>query len=169
MQNFEGPGCEGGKGDRGGWAILLPVPVGRRGAFRVGQGAWGSDTDRCDKCWASSRDRGPQTPPCCAVLKLKEVPVLVAEKMKPKDVFLLNLVSNWKQGCSDMDRARALGLASQEFHFKEHEILSVVMPLLGLVSDKAVLEFYRRSDRFPASFKDLIEDGKMPFRGCFPF
>ena len=102
-------------------------------------------------------------------LKLKEVPVLVAEKMKPKDFFLLNLVSNWKQGCSDMDRARALGLASREFHFKEHEILSVVMPLLGLVSDKAVLEFYRRSDRFPVSFKDLIEDGKIPFRGVLPF
>ncbi|MFH1208913.1 MAG: ParB/RepB/Spo0J family partition protein [Candidatus Omnitrophota bacterium] len=102
-------------------------------------------------------------------LKLKEVPVLVAGEIKPKDAFLLNLVSNWKQGCSDMDRAMALGLASRGFHFKEHEILSVVMPLLGLASDQAVLEFYRRSDRFPPSFKDLIEDGKLTLRGVLPF
>ncbi|MFH1799801.1 MAG: ParB N-terminal domain-containing protein [Candidatus Omnitrophota bacterium] len=102
-------------------------------------------------------------------LKLKEVPVLVAEKMELKDAFLLNLVFNWKQRCSDMDRARALGLAFREFYFRENEILSVVMPLLGLASDKAVLEFYRRSDQFPASFKDLVEDGQLSLRGVLPF
>jgi len=103
------------------------------------------------------------------ILKLKELPVLVAEKMEPKDAFLLNLVSNWKQGCSDMDRVRAIGLAFREFHFREHEILSVVMPLLGLVSDKTVLGFYRKSDQFPASFKEFVEDGKLPLRGVLPF
>ena len=102
-------------------------------------------------------------------LKLKEVPVLVARNMEPKDAFLFNLVSNWKQRCSDMDRARALGLASREFHFKEHEILSVVMPLLGLASDKALLEFYRKADQFPVSFKDLVEDGQLSLRGVQPF
>jgi hypothetical protein len=103
------------------------------------------------------------------VLRLKEVPVLVAEKIERKDAFLLSLVSNWKQGCSDMDRARALGLAVREFHFREHEILSIVMPLLGLPEDKTVLEFYQRADQFPASFKDLVEDGKLPLRGILPF
>jgi len=102
-------------------------------------------------------------------LKLKEIPVLVTEKMKPKGAFLLNLVSNWRQRCSDMDRARALGMAAREFHFKESEILSVVMPLLGLSEDKALLEFYRRADQFSPSFKDLVEDGQLPLRGVLPF
>ena len=102
-------------------------------------------------------------------LKMKEVPVLIAVEVKPKDVFLLNLVSNWKQGCSEMDRARALEMATREFHFKENEILSTVMPLLGLAEDKAVLEFYRSVEQFPASFKDLVEDGQLPLRGIIPF
>ncbi len=102
-------------------------------------------------------------------LRMKEVPALVAWKMGPKNAFLLNLVSNWKQGCPDMDRARALGMAAREFHFKESEILSVVMPLLGLSEDKAVLEFYRKADRFPASFKDLVEGGQLPLRGVLSF
>lgn len=102
-------------------------------------------------------------------LKLKEVPVLVAGKMGLKDAFLLNLVSNWKQRCPDMDRAKALGLATRRFHFKEHEILSRVMPLLGLAGEKAMLEFYRRADQCPPSFKDLVEDGQLPLRGVLPF
>lgn len=102
-------------------------------------------------------------------LKLKEVPALIAKKMKPRDAFLLNVVSNWKQGYSDMDRARALGMAVRDFHFKEDEILSAVMPLLGLPGDKTVLEFYRKADQFPPSFKDLVEDGRFPLRGVLPF
>ncbi len=102
-------------------------------------------------------------------LKMKEVPVLVAERMELKDAFLLNLVSNWKQGCSDMDRAQALGMAARKFHFKEHEIFSVVMPLLGLPEDKALLEFYRKADEYPPSFKDLLEDGQLPLRGVLFF
>jgi len=102
-------------------------------------------------------------------LKMKAVPVLVAEKMKPKDAFLLSLVSNWKQGCSDMDRARALGMAALEFHFKEQEILSSLMPLLGLPEEKSLAEFYRKADQFPSSFKDLVEDGQLPLRGVLPF
>ena len=68
-----------------------------------------------------------------------------------------------------MDRARALGMAAREFHFNENEILSGVMPLLGLPEDKALLEFYRRADQFPTSFKDLVEDGQLPLRGILPF
>lgn len=68
-----------------------------------------------------------------------------------------------------MDRTQALGMAAREFHFKENEILSFVMHLLGLLEDKAVLEFYRRADQFPPSFKDLVEDGQLPLRGVFSF
>lgn len=103
------------------------------------------------------------------VLRMKKVPVLVAGKMTPKDAFLLNLISNWRQECSDMDRAKAFGMAAREFHFKENEILSVMMPLLGLSEDKALLESYRRFDQFSPSFKDLVEDGSLSFRGIMPF
>lgn len=102
-------------------------------------------------------------------LNMKEVPVLIVGKMKPKDAFLLSLVSNWRQGWSDLDRARALEMAAREYHFKEHEILSVVMPLLGLSEDKATLEIFRKIDRFPRSFKDLVEDGPLPLRGILSF
>ncbi len=97
-------------------------------------------------------------------LKIKEVPVLAAEKTKPVDAFLLNLISNWKQVFPDTDRARALGKASREFRMKESEILTVVMPLLGLPEDKTVLEFYLKADQFPESVKDLIDKGHWPLR-----
>jgi len=103
------------------------------------------------------------------VLKMKEVPVLVAEKMAPKDAFSLNLISNWKHGCSEMDRARAIGMAGREFHLKDNEILSGMMPLLGLPEDKSTLEFYRKADQFPSSFKDLVEGGQLPLRGVLSF
>jgi len=102
-------------------------------------------------------------------LKMKKMPVLVAEKMEMKDAFLLNLVSNWKQGCPDMDRAQALEMAVKEFHFQEDEILSVVMPLLGLLEDKTVLEFYQRANQFSPSFKNFVADGQLPLRGILPF
>ena len=103
------------------------------------------------------------------VLKMKEIPALVTAEMESKDAFLLNLVSNWKQGVSDMDRARAIGMAVREFHFKEKELFSMVMPLLGLSEDKAVLEFYQKADQLPRSFKDLVEDGQLPLRGVPSF
>lgn len=102
-------------------------------------------------------------------LKMKEVPVIVAGKIKIKDAFLFSLISNWKQACSDMDRAQALGMAVGKFHFCEREILSVLMPLLGLGGDKALFEFYRKAEQFPPAFKDLIEDGQMSLRGVLPF
>jgi hypothetical protein len=111
-------------------------------------------------------------------LKIREVPVLVMRQgdsppgafkgtvpFDPRDAFLLNLVSNWKQTCSDADRARALGLASREFGFGESEMLSQVMPLLGLPEDRGMLGVYLKVDQFPPALKDLLEDGQMPLRG----
>jgi hypothetical protein len=102
-------------------------------------------------------------------LKMKEMPVLVAEKMEMKDAFLLNLVSNWRQRCPDIDRVQALGMAAREFHFKEDEILSVVMPLLGLLEDKTVLGLYRRANQLSPLFKDFVAEGQLPLRGILPF
>ena len=99
-------------------------------------------------------------------LKMKEIPVFVAERVKPKDAFLLNLVSNWKGTPSDMDRVKALGMAARNFSFHESDLLSEVMPLLGLPEDKATLELLLKFDRFPLSLKDLIEDGQLSLRGA---
>jgi len=103
------------------------------------------------------------------VLKIGEIPAVVVRELKPRDAFYLNLVLNWKQGCSEMDRTVALGMATRNFHFKDAEILSLVMPLLGLPADKALLEFFRKAGQFPVSLKDLIEDGRLPVRGLSPF
>ena len=99
-------------------------------------------------------------------LKMKDVPVIVAKHVTPRDAFLLNLVSNWKQPCSEMDRVKALGRAERDFGFKERELLSEVMPLLGLPEDKATLELYLKFDRMPVSIKDLIDVGGVALRGA---
>ncbi|HOW87552.1 MAG TPA: ParB/RepB/Spo0J family partition protein [Candidatus Omnitrophota bacterium] len=100
------------------------------------------------------------------LFKIKEMPAIVAAKLKPRDAFLLNLVSNWKQGCSDPDRAKALGMAARKFGFKEKEILSTIMPLLGLPQEKSLWELYLKIDRFPHSLKDLMEAGQLPLRAA---
>lgn len=102
-------------------------------------------------------------------LKMKKIPVQTVEAMEPQDAFLLNLVSNWKQECSEMDRARALEKAAHEFYFNEKDILSVVMPLLGLPEDKALPENYRKAGQFAPSFKDLVEEGPLFIRAVLPF
>jgi hypothetical protein len=43
------------------------------------------------------------------------------------------------------------------------------MPLLGLPGDRVLLEFYRRADQCPTSFKDLVEDRAFPLRGIGSF
>jgi hypothetical protein len=102
-------------------------------------------------------------------LRMKEIPAVFVQKLPPRDVFHLSLVSNWKQVCSEMDRVLAIDLAVREFRFKDSEVLSTVMPLLGLPGDKALLEFFKKARQFPVSFKDLIEDGRWPIRSLMPF
>lgn len=103
------------------------------------------------------------------ILKMKEIPGIVVGKMKLKDAFFLNLISNWKQICPEMDRAQALWMAGRDFRFNEREILSLLMPLLGIPGDKSLLEFYRKAVQFPTAFKDLVEDGQLPLRGVLSF
>jgi len=98
-------------------------------------------------------------------LKLKQIPVLVAPEMKIKEAFLMGLVSNWKQIYSETDRAKALGLAAKVFGFTQQELLSVVMPLVGLPEDQATLELYLKVDLLGAELKDLVEEGYLPLRG----
>ncbi|MBU9888497.1 MAG: ParB/RepB/Spo0J family partition protein [Candidatus Omnitrophica bacterium] len=97
----------------------------------------------------------------------REVPVFLAGSIEPRDAFILNLVSNWRQSCSVMDRVLAIALA-ERLGFSEEELREFVMPLLGLTGDLAVLELYRKARLFPRSLSDLFEDGAIPFRGALP-
>ena len=98
-------------------------------------------------------------------LKLKTVPVAVVMKMAPREAFLLNLVSNWKQGYSEIDRARAIGMAIDEIGFSEADTIRLILPLLGLPEDKVSLGIYQKIWQCPAALKDLVEDGRLPLRG----
>ncbi len=97
---------------------------------------------------------------------LREVPALEAGALSFRDAFILNLVSNWRQGCSEMDRAKAIALATRELAFSDADLRDLVMPLLGLSADGTVLELYRKVHDFPPALKDFFEDGVMPFRGA---
>jgi len=96
---------------------------------------------------------------------LREVAVLEAGRLSFQDAFILNLVSNWRQGCSEMDRAQAVSLATGELAFKEADVLEMIMPLLGLPPERDVLELYRKTHDLTSSLKDLFDDGELPFRG----
>ncbi len=98
------------------------------------------------------------------VLKFKNVPVAAVKKMTPREAFLLNLVSNWKHRCSELDRAKALGIAARKFVFSEADRVHLILPLLGLPEDKSLIAFYQKIDQFPRPLKALVEEGLLPLR-----
>lgn len=102
-------------------------------------------------------------------LGLKKVPVLLVGNLSPRDAFILNLVSNWRQACSEMDRVHALALAIGKLSFNESDVRELVMPFLGLPGDRALLGLYQKAHLFPDALKDLFEDGAIPFRGVAVF
>lgn len=123
--------------------------------------------------WVSSGNRpeviaGHRRVAAAQALKMKKVPVRVLDSMPPRDAFLLTLASNWHQEVSEMDRARALGMALRTFGFVEQEILTGIMPILGLSEERALLENYLKADTFPLSLKELMEEGRLSFRGILP-
>ncbi len=67
---------------------------------------------------------------------MKTLPVLELQtEFKPRDHFMLSLISNWKQNFSELDRSRALGAAQRQFEFSDEEILQTIMPVLALPAD----------------------------------
>ncbi|HOW59435.1 MAG TPA: ParB N-terminal domain-containing protein [Candidatus Omnitrophota bacterium] len=97
-------------------------------------------------------------------LKLREVMVFQIGRLNPREAFLMNLVSNWRQRFTEMDCVKALTLASKGFRFPEKEILECVMPFLGLSGEKGVLQAYLEADALSPAFKDFCEDGNLPLR-----
>lgn len=99
-------------------------------------------------------------------LGCKKIPVYeIEKKLSAKDGLIFSLISNWRQDVSEMDRARALTKALQEFGFKADEVRNVVMPLLGLPEEQGVLGLYLKADAMALSVKDLFDEKKLPFRG----
>lgn len=99
-------------------------------------------------------------------LKISTLPILETHPLQFKEAFLLGLVSNWRQNFSEMDRAKAIGMAWERFRFSADEMCGIILPLLGLSGEPRVVEWYRKIDRFPDSLKDLIEDRVISFRGA---
>ena len=98
---------------------------------------------------------------------LREVPsYLILEKLTEKELFLISLYSNWNQNFSDLDRMEAIRKAEKNFHFTPEEILSEVLPALGLPAAKAVLQDYRETAELAAEIQQLIFQGRLPFRGA---
>lgn len=95
----------------------------------------------------------------------RELPVLEAGLLQAHDMFLFNLLSNWRQECSEMDRARAITLAVSELDFQERDILQTVMPLLGLPSDRNLAQAYCGAAGLVPGLQDFLEDGILSFRG----
>ncbi len=82
-----------------------------------------------------------------------------------KDIFLISLVSNWRQEWDEVDRLRGLKRARQDFGFSEDEICREILPLLGLVPEFHVWQIYRDCLDMPLSLWDQLAAGKLPFRG----
>ena len=102
---------------------------------------------------------------CAArALNLRECPVLEIGKINSRDAFLLNLISNWRQGFSEMDRVKALSVAVRNLGMTVKDVQTQVMPLLGLPQDLGTLQVYLKADHFPVSLKNHFEEGLISFR-----
>lgn len=99
-------------------------------------------------------------------LKIQTVPVIEFGIMKPKEAFLLSLISNWHQNFSEMDRACAIVRASQEFQFEKEDMQHVILPLLGLSNNPHSLALYTNAHTFPNVLKDLFENQSLSFRSA---
>lgn len=98
---------------------------------------------------------------------LREVPsYLILEKLTKKELFLISLYSNWNQNFSDLDRMEAIRKAEKNFHFTSEEVLSEVLPALGLPAAKGILEEYRETAGLVSEIHRLIFENKLPFRGA---
>jgi len=91
---------------------------------------------------------------------------LVQESFSDREFFLLSLYSNWGQAFGDLDRMEALRKAENDYQFTEKEILAEVMPVLGLVPTRGVLEDYRRAGSLCPKIHLLIQDRHLAFQGA---
>jgi ParB/RepB/Spo0J family partition protein len=99
-------------------------------------------------------------------LELSQVEALcLTEKILPADSFLFSVLSNWNADFSDIDTAFILKRARNEFDFEEVRILDEILPALRLPREKAILEEALNVMRLNPSILELIQSGKLPFRG----
>lgn len=100
-------------------------------------------------------------------LRIQECPALeIQEKLSEQDIFLMSVLSNWKQEDSELDRAYAVAKAVKEFKFSEKQIEEEILPALGISSGSGFLEESLKVFSLESALIDLIADGKIPFRGA---
>ncbi len=100
-------------------------------------------------------------------LGIKELPVLKMERvMTAADLYLISVVSNWKQTLSELDRAWAIRRAVIDFKYSEEKVLREIFPALGIAPQKHLLEEFLQITSLNPSILENIADEKLPFRGA---
>ena len=98
---------------------------------------------------------------------VKDLPVLLLEGApSPRDLYILSLLSNWRQQLSDLDRVWALHRAGQVHGFEEKELLTEIIPLLGLPSGRQTIEEARSLKLLDTSVLLAIAAGRIAYRGA---
>jgi hypothetical protein len=90
----------------------------------------------------------------------------IQEACSPKDLFLFAMISNWNHGWSDLDRAWTLRKAMESYGFDETKAINELLPALGLLEERYVLNQCLTIARLSPALLDLIASGKLPFRGA---
>lgn len=92
--------------------------------------------------------------------------ILIEEEVSERELFILSLYSNWNQSFPELDRMRAIGKAHTVFGLSKDEILEEVLPPLGLVPIRAVLEEYLSVAGLASEIHKMIFEQKIPFKAA---
>ena len=99
-------------------------------------------------------------------LGLREIKIWeIVQTQNPSELFLISVLSNWNQAWSDLDRAWVIRKAKEEFKFSQQDLLEGILPALGLSSESYLLNQYYDVACLEPCLLDLVEAGRLPFRG----
>src|SRR3990167_8594572 len=99
-------------------------------------------------------------------LGLEEISAIrIEEPLRSPDLYLMGVVSNWKQNLSDIDRAFALKRAVTEFGLNDEDLKFAICPALGIAFDRHMIHYAIRNFNLVPEILDRIAAGDLPFRG----
>ncbi len=104
---------------------------------------------------------------CALQAGLADVPALVIlGELTPREIFLIALISNWASPMEDLDKAVCVRKAVEEFEFQPEEVLSQILPALGLEPHPHILEEYLQTAHLEKTLLETIHRKQLPFRGA---
>lgn len=99
-------------------------------------------------------------------LGLEEIiAIRIEEPLRSPDLFLMSVVSNWKQNLSDIDRAFALKRAVSEFGLNDEDLKFALCPALGIAFDRHTIDQSVKNFNLVPEILNRIAAGDLPFRG----